>query len=107
MNHKQLSELPESPKSPNETSIEIQTDISYATIYDNGKFNHSSDQNYFIFEINVGNSRIRHRTTLKLNFWIHSDVVIQIKSRSKSEPNFSDIDVENKMVWVWTTLKQI
>ena len=40
MNHKQLSELPESPKSPNETSIEIQTDISYATIYDNGKFNH-------------------------------------------------------------------
>ena len=39
MNHKQLSELPESPKSPNETAIEIQTDISSATIYDNGKFN--------------------------------------------------------------------
>ena len=28
----------------------------------------SSDQSYFIFEINVGKGRIRHRTTLKLNF---------------------------------------
>ena len=28
----------------------------------------SSDPSHFIFEINVGNSRIRHTTTLKLNF---------------------------------------
>ena len=30
-------------------------------------FNCSSDPNHFIFEINVGKSRIRHRTTLELN----------------------------------------
>ena len=28
----------------------------------------SSDPSHFIFEINVGKRRIRHRTTLKLNF---------------------------------------
>ena len=28
----------------------------------------SPDTSHFIFEINVGKSRIRHRTTLKLNF---------------------------------------
>ena len=27
----------------------------------------SSEQSHFIFEINVGKSRIRHRTTIKLN----------------------------------------
>ena len=33
------------------------------------KFKGSSDQSYFIFEINVGKRRIRHRTTLNdLNF---------------------------------------
>ena len=31
-------------------------------------FKGCSDQSHFIFEINVGESRIRHRTTLKLNF---------------------------------------
>ena len=30
-------------------------------------FKGSPDQSHFIFEINVGKSRIRHRTTLKLN----------------------------------------
>ena len=30
-------------------------------------FKGSSDPNHFIFEINVGNSRIRHKTTLNLN----------------------------------------
>ena len=28
----------------------------------------SSDPSHFIFEINVGKGRIRHRTTLKFNF---------------------------------------
>ena len=32
----------------------------------------SSDPSHFIFEINVGMMRIRHRTTLKLNFYIDS-----------------------------------
>ena len=31
-------------------------------------FKGSPDQSHFIFEINVGKGRIRHRTTLKLNF---------------------------------------
>ena len=30
-------------------------------------FKGSQDPNHFIFEINVGKRRIRHRTTLKLN----------------------------------------
>ena len=33
------------------------------------------------------------------------DGVIQIQSRSMSDPTLSDIDYENKMAWVWTTLK--
>ena len=32
----------------------------------------SSDPNFFIFEINVGKGRIRHTSTLKLNFQIDS-----------------------------------
>ena len=31
--------------------------------------------------------------------------VIEIQSRSMSDPSFSDIDFKNKMAWVWTTLK--
>ena len=58
-------------------------------------FKGSSDQNHFIFEINVGKSRIRHRTNsndailnpflvdLEFEFWI----------RSISDPPLSDIDV--------------
>ena len=30
--------------------------------------------------------------------------VIQIQSRSMSDPLLSDIDFKNKMAWVWTTL---
>ena len=49
---------------------------------------------HFIFEINVGKSRIRHRTALKLNFLIDSKLiennVIQIQSRSTSDPTLSD-----------------
>ena len=32
-------------------------------------------------------------------------IVIQIRSRSKSDPLLSDMDYKNKMAWVWTTLK--
>ena len=31
--------------------------------------------------------------------------VIEILSRSMSDPTLSDIDFKNKMAWVWTTLK--
>ena len=67
-------------------------------------FKGSSDPSNFIFEIIDGKSRIRHRTTLKLNFQIYSkligDVVIQIQSRSMSDPTISDIDFKNKMALV-------
>ena len=33
------------------------------------------------------------------------DDVIQIQSRSMSDPTFSDIDFKIKMAWIWTTLK--
>ena len=59
---------------------------------------------HFIFEINVGKSRIRHRTTLELNFLIDSksieDDIIEIQSRSMSDPTFSDIDFKTEMAWV-------
>ena len=72
-------------------------------------FKGSPDPSHFIFEINIGKGRIRHRTTLKLNFQIDSksieNGVIQIQSHFMSGPTFSDIDFENKMALVWTTLK--
>ena len=44
-----------------------------------------------------------------MNFLIDSksikDDVIQIQSRSMSDPRHSDIDFKYKMAWVWTTLK--
>ena len=64
----------------------------------------SPDRSHFIFEIYVGKRRIRHRTTLKMNFWIDSksfeDDLIYIQSRSMSDPSFSDIDFKNKVTWV-------
>ena len=43
-----------------------------------------------------------------MNFSIESklieDNVIQIQSRSMSDPLLSDIDFKNKTAWVWTTL---
>ena len=33
------------------------------------------------------------------------DDVIQIQSRSMSDPSLSGMDFKNKMAWVWTTLK--
>ena len=49
-------------------------------------FKGSSDLCHFIFVLNAGKMRIRHRTTLKSNFLTDSksieDVVIQIQSRS-------------------------
>ena len=66
----------------------------------------SLDPSHFIFEINVGKSRIRHTTTLQLNdevldrLKIDEDDVIEIQSRSMSDPTFSDIDFKNRMDWV-------
>ena len=64
---------------------------------------------HLIFEINVGEGRIRHRTTPKFNFLIDSkwieDGVIWIWSSSISDPTVTDIDFKNKLAWVWTTLK--
>ena len=72
------------------------------------KFKGSSDPTHFIFEINGGKSRIRHRTALNSNgiifnwFWI--DLEIQFPSRSMADPTLSDNDFKNKLAWVWTTL---
>ena len=61
---------------------------------------------HFIFPTNVGNRRIRHKTTLKLNFLIDSksieEDVSQIQSRSMSDPTFP-----SKMVWLWFGLPLI
>ena len=69
-----------------------------------GKYKGSPHRIHFIFEINVGKRRIRHRTTLQLNFWINpksiEDVVISIQSRPMSDSTFSDIDFNHKMAWV-------
>ena len=35
------------------------------------------------------------------------DDIIQIQGRSVSDLTLSDIDVKNKMAWVWTTLNNI
>ena len=63
------------------------------------RFKGSSDPSHFISEINVGKSRIRHRTTLILNgvifnrFWV--DLEIQFQSCSKSDSPLSDVDFKN------------
>ena len=61
-------------------------------------FKGSSGTSLFIFEINVGKSRIRHTTTQKLN-----DDVTQILGRSLSDPALSDTDF--KMAWVCSFLE--
>ena len=72
----------------------------------------SSDPNHFIFEINVGKSLIRYRTTLKLNdefldcFKIDRNGAIRIPSRSISNPSVSDIDFKNKINLVRTLLNR-
>ena len=51
----------------------------------------SPDSGHFFFEINVGKSRIRHKTTLNLNE-VH---------RFMSDLTFSDNDIKNEMGLVW------
>jgi len=68
----------------------------------------SSDSSHFMFEINVGKSRIRHITTLNLNF--QSFLVDLEIHHSNSEPFYDVTDsvrhfFKYKMAWVWTTLK--
>ena len=38
----------------------------------------------------------------KIDLKLIEDVVIQIQSRSMSDPPLSDIDFKNKMAWVWS-----
>ena len=51
----------------------------------------SSDPIHFIFEINVGKSRIRHTTTPKKEKSIE-DGVIEIQSRFMSDTTLSDVN---------------
>ena len=72
-------------------------------------FKGSTDPSHFMFEINVGKSLIRHRTTLKLNDEFLDrlqDDVIQIQSRCMSDQPLSDIDLKNEMTWVWNILNK-
>ena len=66
-----------------------------------GPFKGSSHQSHFIFEINVGKRRFRHRTTSNLNQVMFRNQLkmrsFKIQSRSMSDPTFSDIDFKNKM----------
>ena len=61
-------------------------------------------EGHFIFEIYVGKIRIQYKTTLKLNDEtldrLKIDDVIQIQSRSMSDPPLSDIGFKNKMACV-------
>ena len=70
-------------------------------------FKGSSDTSHFIFEINVGKRRFRHRTTSNLNQVIFQNQLkmrsFKIQSRSMSDPTHSDNDFKNKILWVWTT----
>ena len=74
-------------------------------------FKGSPDPSHFISEINVGKSRIRHKTTLNLNYiifnWLRVGQGFQFQSRSMSNPTLSDIDFKNKLAWVWSTLKYV
>ena len=42
--------------------------------------------------------------TFKINSRSIADDVIQIQSRSLSDPPLSEIDFKNKIAWVWTNL---
>ena len=59
----------------------------------------SLDQIHFIFEVNVGKNRIRHKKDSE--FWIapfsESFELHQFLSRCMSDPTHSDIDFKNKM----------
>ena len=68
------------------------------------QFKGSSYLSHFIFKMNLGKVRIRHKTTLKLNDeFLHRlkiDLKIQIQSRSMSDPHLSDTDFKHKMALV-------
>ena len=67
-------------------------------------FKGSLDPSHFIFEINVGKGRIRHRTILNLgqsslSRWRY-ELFFKNQSRSMSDPTLSDIYFKNEMAWV-------
>ena len=49
------------------------------------------EPSHFLFEINVGKRRIRHRMTLKLN----DEFLDRLKIDSMSDPPLSDVDFKN------------
>ena len=71
------------------------------------QFKGSPDQSHFIFEINVGKSRIRHITTLNLNdissidFASIQKFIILFQSRCLSDPTPTLI---SKIKWLWSEL---
>ena len=103
------SKYTSSPYCPDQQQIQFNTKRPQECCFKNFEIKGSSDSSHFIFEISVGKSRIRHRTTLNLNnaifnrFWV--DLEIKFQSRSMSDPPLSDINFKNKMARVWTTLK--
>ena len=63
---------------------------------------------FSFFDINVGRSRIRHKTTLNFNdfifkrFWDDRDMsYIKIQIRSMSDPTLSE---NSKVKWIWSEL---
>ena len=68
-------------------------------------FKGSKVQIHSISKINVGNSRIRHRTTLNFElrhfnrFGVDLEIHHSFQSRSMSDPTLSDINFKNKMAW--------
>ena len=77
--------------------------ISSMSFLERGLKFKGTNQRHFIFEINVGKSRIRHRTTLNLNLQpilvdleIHHSVTESLYVGSP----VSEIDFKNKMAWV-------
>ena len=61
----------------------------------------SLERSHFMFEINVGKSRIRHKNEFEFEFSIDFETIekfiIQFQSRSMSDPTLSDIDFKNIM----------
>ena len=75
-------------------------------------FEGSSDPSHFIFEINVGKRRIRHRTTLNLNdvifnrFWVDLVIHYSIWESFLVGSDSFQLWFKKKVVWVWTILNR-
>ena len=66
----------------------------------------SSDPSHFIFEINVGKGRIRHRTTLIFEWWISRSTTNRLRMTSfKFKVVLYWMRLFPTLIWMWTTLK--